>query len=228
MVASNRGKAAMDAIRAHIAAETGRQSALVGRLRARSVLVEIARTFAFIIVAGINLAFLGYAYLQIRAAMSGCDRQQRRAEAGRELLSVTLASIGDAVIVTDAWGRVTFVNSVAEELTGWGLAEAAGRPCSEVFNVISETSRTAIENPVSRVLREGVVVGFANHTLLIRRDGREVHPAGARECPHPGDRAHGVRDGDLARCREAGFDAHLTKPVNLQRLEALIRQFSGA
>ncbi len=93
--------------------------------------------------------------------------------AEKEKAQVTLASIGDAVITTDVAGRVEFVNSVAEELTGWTQADSRGRPLSEVFHIINEKTRLTIESPVERVLREGVVVGLANHTLLIARDGRE-------------------------------------------------------
>lgn len=90
-----------------------------------------------------------------------------------ELLRITLASIGDAVISTDADGRVAFLNGVAESLTGWTQSEAAGRPLSEVFRIISEVTRLPAENPALRALREGRVVGLANHTLLIARDGIE-------------------------------------------------------
>ncbi|MDD5295965.1 MAG: ATP-binding protein [Rhodocyclaceae bacterium] len=86
---------------------------------------------------------------------------------------VTLASIGDAVITTDVAGRVAFLNSVAEGLTGWSNADAQGRPLAEVFRIINEKSRQTMESPVDQVLRDGVVVGLANHTLLIARDGRE-------------------------------------------------------
>ncbi|MEN9935564.1 MAG: Aerobic respiration control sensor protein ArcB [Chloroflexota bacterium] len=86
---------------------------------------------------------------------------------------VTLASIGDAVIVTDATGAVTFMNPVAEALTGWTLAEAHGRLSEEIFQIVSAETHDPVESPVDRVLREGVVVGLANHTLLIARDGAE-------------------------------------------------------
>jgi PAS domain S-box-containing protein len=104
--------------------------------------------------------------------------ERRNAEAAlrkqAEWLRVTLSSIGDAVITTDAEGRVTFLNGVAEGLTGWTRDEAVGRPMEEVFRIINETTRRPAEDPVGRVLREGVVVGLANHTLLIARDGRET------------------------------------------------------
>src|SRR5262245_31371679 len=91
----------------------------------------------------------------------------------RELWRVTLASIGDAVIVTDARGRVSFLNPVAQDLTGWRQEEASGRALEEVFRLLHEQTREAAESPVGTVLREGRVVGLANHTLLVARDGTE-------------------------------------------------------
>ncbi|MBC8069371.1 MAG: PAS domain S-box protein [Deltaproteobacteria bacterium] len=88
--------------------------------------------------------------------------------------STALRSIGDAVIATDAAGRVTFVNPIAEELTGWTPADAEGLPLHEIFRIMSEDDRSPVASPVDRVLREGVVVGLANHTLLLRRDGSEI------------------------------------------------------
>ncbi len=84
-----------------------------------------------------------------------------------------LMSIGDAVIATDADSRVVLLNSVAETLTGWPLAEARGKPLSEVFHIINELTRQPAEDPVALVLREGKIVGLANHTALIARDGTE-------------------------------------------------------
>jgi PAS domain S-box-containing protein len=88
-------------------------------------------------------------------------------------LRVTLASIGDAVISTDAEGRVTFMNAVAEALTGWPQAEAQGRPLPEVFHIVNEETRKEADNPALRALREGTIVGLANFTILIARDGKE-------------------------------------------------------
>jgi two-component system cell cycle sensor histidine kinase/response regulator CckA len=85
----------------------------------------------------------------------------------------TLASIGDGVISTDAQGKVEFMNPVAERLTGWREAEASGRPLHEVFRIVNEETRATVESPVARVLREGIVVGLANHTVLIAKDGTE-------------------------------------------------------
>jgi PAS domain S-box-containing protein len=86
----------------------------------------------------------------------------------------TLASIGDAVIATDMYGRIMFMNGVAEDLTGWALSEASQKPVKEVFNIVNEQTRLGVENPIAKVLAEGMVVGLANHTVLIKRDGTDV------------------------------------------------------
>jgi PAS domain S-box-containing protein len=90
-----------------------------------------------------------------------------------ELLRVTLSSIGDGVISTDPHGRVTFLNPVAQALTGWTLAQAVGHSLEVVFKIVNEDTRATVENPVVRALKEGVIVGLANHTLLIAKDGTE-------------------------------------------------------
>ena len=83
-------------------------------------------------------------------------------------------SIGDAVIATDTEGKITFMNPVAEELTGWTLGEAKQKSTKQVFNIINEQTRKEVESPVQKVLEKGYIVGLANHTLLIRKDGTEV------------------------------------------------------
>jgi PAS domain S-box-containing protein len=104
--------------------------------------------------------------------------QRRRAEGQaneqREWLRVTLGSIGDAVIATDMASRITFMNSVAQKLTGWDSPDAEGQPLQKVFKILNEQTRQPVENPVERVLREGLVVGLANHTILVARDGTEL------------------------------------------------------
>ncbi len=91
----------------------------------------------------------------------------------KELAQVTLASIADAVITTDSNGHVSYLNPVAEQLTGWSTVQAHGRPLEQIFNIINETTREPVENPVGRVLREGIVTGLANHTILISKNGIE-------------------------------------------------------
>ena len=98
---------------------------------------------------------------------------EARLRASTERHSITLKAIGDAVLVTDNQGRVELLNPVAEHLTGWSSAEACGLPLERVFDIINEETRARVPSPVERVLREGEVVGLANHTLLIARDGSE-------------------------------------------------------
>ncbi len=98
------------------------------------------------------------------------EEQLRTSE---EYLSVTLNSIGDAVITTDTLGRVVQMNPIAEALTGWKLSDAKGQDIESVFNIVNEKTREKIENPVSKVIREGGIVGLANHTVLIEKNGTE-------------------------------------------------------
>jgi PAS domain S-box-containing protein len=94
--------------------------------------------------------------------------------AEHERLRTTLASIGDGVITTDAGARVTYLNGVAEALTGWTQADAGGRPLDEVFSIVNEHTQRSIENPATRALREGVIMGLANYTVLRSKDGRAI------------------------------------------------------
>jgi len=95
-------------------------------------------------------------------------------QAKEKQLEITLQSIGDAVISTDIQGLVELMNPVAEELTGWKSSEACSHPLEEIFHIINEESRNPVENPVNRVLLEGIVIGLANHTLLISKEGKEI------------------------------------------------------
>ena len=96
-----------------------------------------------------------------------------RAHQRQEVFRVTLRSIGDAVITTDNEARITYINGVAESLTGWSHEEALGQPLERVFHIVNEVTRQPVENPAVRALRVGVVVGLANHTILIKKDGTE-------------------------------------------------------
>jgi len=104
--------------------------------------------------------------------------ERKRAEEAiheqREWFRVTLSSIGDAVIATDTNGAVTFVNHVAESLTGWTREDAAGQSLEKVFQIVNESTRQQVENPALRAMRDGRIVGLANHTVLISRDGTEI------------------------------------------------------
>jgi PAS domain S-box-containing protein len=146
------------------------------------------------------------------------------------LLATTLRSIGDAVIATNDDGRITFLNPEAERLTGWSAGEAQGRLLAEVFHIINEFSREAVENPVEKVVRTGSVVGLANHTVLIAKNGSEL-PIDDSAAPirHPDGSLAGVvlvfRDfserqvalrtsARLAAIVESSGDAILAKDLN--------------
>jgi PAS domain S-box-containing protein len=146
---------------------------LVGYAACHYLFIAPRGTFAF----DAGTVFGGLAYLVTCALIIGIGEAMRhaqtRASADGELLRVTLGSIGDAVITTDIEGRVTYLNRVAESLTGWTQHDALGHPLDEVFRIINEDSRATVESPADQALRLGVVVGLANHTLLVARDGSE-------------------------------------------------------
>lgn len=127
---------------------------------------------------GLVIFFLaGLAIALLAGSLRDAQRRVQRAEeaerAHREQLHVTLRSIGDAVIATDKDGRVSFVNPVAEKLTGWTQAQADKAPLASVFKILNEQTRQPVDDPVARVLRDGAVIGLGNHTILIAQDGSE-------------------------------------------------------
>jgi PAS domain S-box-containing protein len=109
------------------------------------------------------------------------ERKEAELYAREEDLATTLDSIGDGVVVTDATGHVVRMNPVAERLTGFLLKDCAGRPLDEIFRIENEGTGAIVESPVPRVLREGIVVGLANHTVLLGSDGirRPIADSGA-------------------------------------------------
>jgi len=119
-------------------------------------------------------------YITIEMALYKHE-MERRLKESQQWLTTTLKSIGDAVIATDINGCVIFMNPIAESLTGWKQKEASGKHLKKIFNIINEKTGKQVENPVTRVLREGIVVGLANHTLLISKDGtrRSIDDSGA-------------------------------------------------
>jgi len=114
------------------------------------------------------------AQMQIhQLTMVALESSQQLLLAEKEKAQVTLHSIGDAVITTDALGKIDFLNPVAENLTGWQIGEAKNKPLIEVFKIINESSRQPVKNPVETVLKYGNTEDLANHTILISRDGSE-------------------------------------------------------
>jgi PAS domain S-box-containing protein len=130
---------------------------------------------------------------------------------------ITLMSVGDGIISTDARGRVELLNPVAEALTGWGSYEAHGRPLEEVFRIFNEQSHQPVENPVSRVLAEGLIQGLANHTVLASRDGVERPIA---DCAAPIRDAHGTITGVVLVFRDQSEERVAQKRLMEERERA--------
>src|SRR5207302_4160277 len=131
--------------------------------------------------------------------------------------------IGDAVIVTDSRAHVTFMNPVAERLTGYTLREAQGLPLSNSFKIINESTRQAVELPVNRVLQEGVVVGLANDTVLISKDGAE-RPI--LDSAAPIRKASGELIGVVLVCRDV--TQHRAAELTARRLAAIVESSTDA
>ena len=111
---------------------------------------------------------------EVTASKTDLEQTQASLRTSEQRWSTTLASVGDAVIATDLSGNITFMNGEAEKLTGWKLSESSLKPVKEIFNIVNEQTRLEVEDPVSKVLEKGLVVGLANHTVLIRKDGTEI------------------------------------------------------
>ncbi|MDQ5910090.1 MAG: hypothetical protein QG599_2185, partial [Pseudomonadota bacterium] len=160
---------------------------LIAKVDADELLAEAryrAGMVALFVALGILLAAAAtiIAYRQRQARLyHDLYRSEREQQAAQEEFRITLYSIGDAVITTDTESRIRQMNPVAEQLTGWLEVEARGQRLDTVFHIVSEETYAVVENPVERVLREGSVVGLANHTLLIARDGtkRPIADSGA-------------------------------------------------
>lgn len=167
------GKRYMDAIRAAV---TERQERDLAQLRSArdQVIDSLARAVTTGVAAAVlGVGIVGVSFYRIRSALTVQQRLAKALLVQREALRVTLMSIGDGVITTDPLGRVVALNGVAEQFTGWPQHDAQGQALERVFQIVNETSRETVDNPALRALREGVVVGLANHTVLIARDGRE-------------------------------------------------------
>jgi PAS domain S-box-containing protein len=131
---------------------------------------DLVTLFLFVVVS-FGIAFTTESQ---RRAVQRADQAETTERQQRQRFETTLASIGDAVIATDANGRVTFANKIALSLVKWPEVEVVGKHLDDVFRIVNEFTRKAVESPVARVLREGNIVGLANHTTLIARDGAEA------------------------------------------------------
>ncbi len=128
-----------------------------------------------------SLALSAFAWIGVTYVVKTHLNYRKRAENAlaheKELLLVTLRSIGEGVIATDVFSRITLINPVAQELTGWTEERALGRPIEEVFCIMDEKTRVRAENPVEKVLKTGAVCGLANHTILVTPTGKEMNIA---------------------------------------------------
>jgi PAS domain S-box-containing protein len=149
-------------------------AALIGYVACSFLFIEPRGSLQFHTTADV-VGVLAYLFTCSLVIASGEAARRARARAGdqRELLRVTLGSIGDAVITTDTRGTITYLNPVAEQTTGWSQ-EAVGQPLDRVFRIVNEDTRKPVDNPAVKALSDGAVVGLANHTLLIRKDGTEL------------------------------------------------------
>jgi PAS domain S-box-containing protein len=147
------------------------QSEIFSELRYRTIIVIII-TLLLLLFFGIGISWLyniRQKNIYRKLLETGTALQDSQEE-----FRTTLYSIGDAVITTDIKGCIRNVNVVAEKLTGWKESDVVGRSILEVFHIVNEESHDKVESPVQRVLSEGLVVGLANHTLLISKDGKEI------------------------------------------------------
>ena len=171
-----RVKRTMDSIRALGVYMTAQETELLKQRTCADTLAFAFRSF-WLTAAGLGLLLL-VLVLQERAVDRGIQARDRlvdELDQASEKLKVTLLSIGDAVIACDEKGRITLMNSVAEDLTGWQLAEAGGQLVETVFNIVNEETRLLVENPATKALRTGKPVELANHTVLIGKQGQETH-----------------------------------------------------
>ena len=172
-IITNFGNDLMQEVRRLIGTMREREQALLAERRRnddeayRTALLGLVVTTLAGIAAGAAFVWL------LQRHLSASQQAENRIHEHHELLQATLASIGDGVIATDAAGRVTFLNPVAQTLTGWTNAEAAGVDLRRVFAIVNEETRAEVDNPALRALRDGKIVGLANHTILLTRGGGE-------------------------------------------------------
>lgn len=173
-VMSDVGRELMNQIR-EVSAEMHRdESALEAqrlRLVASSTRALVATIYLATALAALGLLLLGLFILRVMAERERHSAELRERE---EWFRVTLGSIGDAVIATDEKGIVTFVNPIAENLTGVRLLDAHGKHIQKVFPIFNEETGDVVESPIAKVLEKGVIMGLANHTVLERADGKRI------------------------------------------------------
>lgn len=173
VVLGGEGKRWMDQIRV-ILVDMQNEENRIRALRTAEMTDALKRT-SRIVLAGnlLSVVLLCVVFLLILHALAERRRAQQALAKSEKWLSTTLTSIGDAVIAMDMNGAVSFMNLVAQTLTGWTLEEARGKSMDLVFDIVNKETRRPVENPVKKVFREGKVVGLADHTILLSKNGKE-------------------------------------------------------
>ncbi len=135
---------------------------------------KVIISFTILLVLALSAGFIWYYHYRQRNIYRELFVKEKELREYYQEFRTILYSIGDGVITTDTNGNIKQMNRMSEELTGWSETEVIGKPIERIFNIINEGTRNVVENPVHKVLKEGVVVGLANHTLLISKDGKEI------------------------------------------------------
>ena len=175
IVVTGSGKAWMDQIRT-LTSEMANEESNLLVVRTQNTNESLARSGRMIATgAVVGISLLAFCFGLLARELTERKRAQEAFAKSEKWFSTTLGSIGDAVITTDMDGAVTFMNPVAESLTGWRLEQARGEPMDLVFEIVNRDTRQPVENPVKKVFRERKVVGLANHTMLISKNGTEFH-----------------------------------------------------
>jgi PAS domain S-box-containing protein len=174
MVLSDVGRVYMDKIRV-LMSDMSRDESALEAARLQDV-TKSTRTLIRTLYLATALAIIGLVFLSLYIMREMDQREKHGAEIREreEWFRVTLGSIGDAVIATDKTGIVSYMNQIAEDLTGIKMAEAKGQPIHQVFPIFNEHTRARVDNPVAKVLESGRIMGLANHTVLQRRDGEMI------------------------------------------------------
>jgi PAS domain S-box-containing protein len=174
LIASGIGKRQMDDLRQFISGMEADQNRLLIERTQESRRSQINAILTFVVASLVASIVLVATAVIITKGIVARKRAENDLRRERQLLQVTLSSIADAVIACDSQGSVTFLNPMAEDLTGWTQQEAEGQPLHNVFDLINEQTRQAVDNPALRAIREGTIVGLANHTVLRTKQGTEV------------------------------------------------------
>lgn len=171
---SGQGKVLMDEIRMTChGIEEASQNDLVSFITAQDESTTGLRVVSMV-GSGVLFAFLIISAIVISRGMVRREWLYKESEIAKKLLKTTLAGIADGVIATDARGAITFINPMAQKLTGWNKAEALGRHVREVFSIVTEASQIKLDNPLEKALAEGTAVEPSNHTNLVSRDGNRL------------------------------------------------------